>query len=86
MNTRGEEDQVSRYTDARTLAAWCSRSGAGYNCGAWQAVLLLHHDLDNKHFMREVAEALVELDLPADHPAMKQWSRELADPPKAASR
>lgn len=65
------------YSDARTLAAWCSRSDAGYNCGAWQAMLNIHRELDNPNFMREVAEALVELDLPPDHPAMLQWSREL---------
>lgn len=66
------------YSDARTLAAWCSRSDAGYNCGAWQTTLHLRRHLENRNFMREVAEALVELGLPDDHPAMLQWSRELA--------
>lgn len=70
-------DAANPYTDARTLAAWCSRSDAGYNCGAWQAMLNVHRQLANPNFMREVAEALVELGLPDNHPAMQQWSRKL---------
>lgn len=61
------------YSNAATLAAWCSRSDWGYNIGAWQTALLLR----DKAFRVEVAQELLLLDLPADNPAMQQWSREL---------
>lgn len=59
--------------DAETLAAWCSRSDAGYNSGVWQASLVL----GSEAFRRKVALSLAAMGLPEDHPAMRQWSREL---------
>lgn len=55
--------------NAKTLAAWCGRSDAAYNVGAWQTALLLKP----AEFRTLVAKHLAELDLPADHPAMVQW-------------
>ena len=63
--------------DAKTLAIWCARSGDGYNTGAWQASLLL----GTAEFRRLVAEHIATLGLPADHPAVRTWARELEAPP-----
>lgn len=59
--------------DAETIAAWCSRADAGYNSGAWQTALVL----GSEAFRRQVALNLAAMGLPEDHPAMRQWSREL---------
>ncbi|GAB7004422.1 hypothetical protein JCM18899A_18950 [Nocardioides sp. AN3] len=55
--------------DAKTLAAWCSRSGEVYNLGAWQAALLLRP----KSFREAVARNLEAMNLEPDHPATAQW-------------
>lgn len=61
--------------DAKTLAAWCSRSSAAYNLGAWQTALLLRP----KSFRRLVASLLMEMELPLDNPAIVQWRTELGE-------
>lgn len=69
-------ERAAARRDAETLAAWCARSSAGYNQGAWQAALLL----GGKDFRRRVAEELAAMGLPDDSPAMQEWSHELARP------
>jgi hypothetical protein len=59
--------------DARTLAAWCSRSDAAYNIGAWQTALLLRP----KEFRVAVAREIIAKGLDPEHPAVRQWGSEV---------